>query len=113
MLMSGLTITAQRQEVVDFTYPFWYEPMGMLTLTIPQDNFFLFKPLRGLVWAVYLLSAVIIAALLWFSTIHIIYYRHIERSQQKYTRSDIIWYTIGASVSQGNVHFRWSQWYLL
>ena len=30
MAVAGLTITAERSEVVDFSYPFWFEPAGAL-----------------------------------------------------------------------------------
>ena len=30
MAVAGLTITAERSGVVDFSYPFWFEPAGAL-----------------------------------------------------------------------------------
>ena len=30
MAVSGLTITAQRDTVVDFSHPFWYEPAAIV-----------------------------------------------------------------------------------
>ncbi len=50
MIMSGMTITTQREEVVDFTYPFWEEASAVVVRVNEQPHMFLTKPLRPAVW---------------------------------------------------------------
>ena len=63
MVLTGLTISSEREQVVDFTYPFWEERLGMITLTQPPDQFYLFRPFSGHVWLIYVTIAVAVAIL--------------------------------------------------
>ena len=61
MVLTGLTISSERIEVVDFAYPFWEERLAMITLTEPRHQFYLFKPLTIPVWLLYVFAAVYVA----------------------------------------------------
>ena len=39
MAVAGLTINTERSKVVDFTYPFWFEPSAA-TMHVSDHNFF-------------------------------------------------------------------------
>ena len=64
MILTGLTISSERDEVVDFSFPFFEEKLGMITLTQPQHQFYLFGPLGAYVWLVYIVAAVYVAMLI-------------------------------------------------
>ena len=61
MIWTGMTITAMRQTVVDFSYPYWEERAGMLTSTLPEDPFYIFRPLHTYVWLAFLMVALVSA----------------------------------------------------
>ena len=64
MILTGLTISSERDEVVDFSFPFFEEKLGMITLTQPQHQFYLFGPLGAYVWLVYIVAAVYVAIII-------------------------------------------------
>ena len=45
MILAGLTVTKARSEVVDFTYPFWEEPVGVVVRVTDHKETYFFKPL--------------------------------------------------------------------
>ena len=47
-VMTGLTITGQREAVIDYSYPFWEEPLAMVTLLKAPDPARIFKVRRTL-----------------------------------------------------------------
>ena len=61
--MTGLTISAERQTAVDFSFPFWEERLGLLTVTVKQSNFYLFRPLHAYVWLCYVCMALLVGYL--------------------------------------------------
>ena len=63
MVLTGLTISAEREEVVDFTYPFFEEKLAMITLKHERRQFYLFRPLGTYVWLVYIIAAIYVAIL--------------------------------------------------
>ena len=50
LVAAATTITAERATVVDFSYLYWEERLGMLTGTVSGDPFYMFKPLHVYVW---------------------------------------------------------------
>ena len=60
MVVTGLTISEERENVVDFSYPFWEESVGLITLTRPDDQFYLYKPLKPLVWVCFVCAALFV-----------------------------------------------------
>ena len=56
-----MTISAERETVVDFTYMYWEEKVGMVTGTVPDDPFYMFKPLTTYVWISFAAAALVAA----------------------------------------------------
>ena len=107
MVWSGLTISPAREEVVDFSYPFWEESLGVLTVTKPEEQFFIFRPLHIYVWISYFGLTVMAAVFVRYMESHYSRSEKISRSDEyhalSFTRSDVcIWYTFGAMWNQGN-----------
>ena len=61
--MTGLTVTGERQKVVDFSFPFWIEPVGILSLYEPEDMYKLLRPLSFPVWAGFIGAAFLVGPL--------------------------------------------------
>ena len=103
LFVTGLTISPERASVVDFSYPFWFDSIGMITLTVPEDPFYIFKPLHMYVWVVFIAVAVLAAI---FVMCH-----ERRRFGDKVTRrqspfSDLgecLWYNYGIMWIQGNL----------
>ena len=47
MIVTGLTITKERLEAVDFTYPFWEEPSAVVVRVWDHKEAYFYKPLPG------------------------------------------------------------------
>ena len=47
MIVTGLTITKERLEAVDFTYPFWEEPSAVVVRVWDHKEAYFYKPLQG------------------------------------------------------------------
>ena len=45
IILAGLTVTKARSEVVDFTYPFWEEPVGVVVRVTDHKETYFYKPL--------------------------------------------------------------------
>ena len=52
-------------EVVDFSYAFWDETMGILSGTVKISAFYLLKPLHLSVWMCYVAMAAFVSILLY------------------------------------------------
>ena len=65
MVVAALAITFEREKVVDFSFPFRYETFGMLTTTLSQDQFYLFKPLETSIWLCYICAAALLSSWLY------------------------------------------------
>ena len=117
MVVTGLTISEERETVVDFSYPFWEESVGLITLTRPDDQFYLYKPLKPLVWVCFVCTALFVGlaavgvelktSSLWSLKGHHAF-GHIQES---------CWYMFGAMWNQGasyetyiNLHKRHCVW---
>ena len=62
MILGPVTITAQRTEVVDFTYPYLEEDM-VIGITIPQNSdgmFYIFNSLQWNIWLVIPITILVI-----------------------------------------------------
>ena len=46
MIMAGITISKDRSEVVDFTFPFWTETSGVVVKSVDQREYYFFKSFR-------------------------------------------------------------------
>ena len=62
LIVAGLTISAERESVVDFSYFYWEDKIGMLTGSLPGDPFYMFKPLHIYVWVGLVIAALVTAA---------------------------------------------------
>ena len=95
MVWTGLTISPAREEVVDFSFPFWEESIGMLTATQPEDQFFIFKPLHIYVWVCFIGMPIVTAVLIrYLESFDPTPYDHRDLS---FTRLDTcMFYTVGA-----------------
>ena len=62
LVVAGLTISAERERVVDFSYFYWEDKIGMLTGSLPGDPFYMFKPLHIYVWVGLVIAALVTAA---------------------------------------------------
>ena len=45
MVLASLTVTKERSEVVDFTYPFWVEPIAVVVRVKDIKEIYFYKPL--------------------------------------------------------------------
>ena len=62
MFASALSVSAEREEVIDFSYLIWEQTSAGLLLTQEkQDQFYIFRPLHPYVWVTFGAAAVIIA----------------------------------------------------
>ena len=43
--MAGITVTKARADVVDFTYPFWEEPLAIIVRVVDRKESYFYKPL--------------------------------------------------------------------
>ena len=96
MVLGPMSITPQRETVVDFTYPYWEEATGMLTLTVPGDGFYFLKPLQIYVWCCFV-SILIVAA--WFVRSYEWNILHIKSGFSQLGVS--LWYFYGTMWAQG------------
>ena len=55
-MLAALTITKERSEVVDFTYPYWEEPLAIVVRVWDHKESYFIKPLT---------AQVIIRIILW------------------------------------------------
>ena len=103
MIWTGLTISPAREQVVDFSYPFWEESIGVFTTTKAGDQFFIFRPLSMFVWICFIGMSVATAVSI----------RYLESFYAKYradcilpfTRLDVcLWYTLGGMWNQGMMY---------
>jgi ABC-type amino acid transport substrate-binding protein len=58
LAMSGISITASRQEAVDFTFPIWTEPSCVAIKLYPNNYFYFIDPFKPMVWLCWLLLPV-------------------------------------------------------
>ena len=101
MVLTGLTISAQREAVVDFSYPFWEESVGLLTLTEHQDEFYIIKPLKFSVW-LSLMGTALLAAL-FAGVLETKSWKSKPADPKKLIKNftKYLWYTFGAIWYQG------------
>ena len=100
MVWTGLTISPAREEVVDFSFPFWEESIGMLTATQPEDQFFIFRPLHIYVWVCFIGMPIATAVLMYF--LESLDPKSEDNNVRSFTRLDTcIFYTFGAILYQG------------
>ena len=103
MVWTGLTISPAREEVVDFSYPFWEEYIGILTSTKTKETFFIFRPLHVYVWIGFIGMAVVTAVFV--QKLESLDTRLEEHHVSSFTRFDVcLWYTFGAMWNQGNMY---------
>ena len=99
----GLTITADRKTVVDFSVPFWEEPTVVLLKHSAKDTklFSLFKPLHWMVWVVAVLHVLSAAAFIFLIT----WLRHHAvgtTSDPMASFWSCVWYSLGVWLQQGD-----------
>ena len=61
LVVAGMTISVEREEVVDFSYLFWEEKLGMLTGTVSGYPFYMLRPIHAYIW-LSIMAVVVIAA---------------------------------------------------
>ena len=102
MVWTGLTISPAREEVVDFSYPFWEEYTGILTTTKTEEQFFIFRPLHTYVWMCFMGMAIVTAVFV--QQLESLDARSEEYHVLSFTRVGVcLWYTLGAMWNQGNI----------
>ena len=101
MVFTGLTISASRETVVDFSYPFFEERLGMMTRTVPEDPFYQFKPLSTLVWVCYVATALVIALMIRLQENLALAVGSINSKGYFSKISRSLWYFVGAVWFQG------------
>ena len=100
MVWTGLTISPAREEVVDFSFPYWEEAIGLLTATKPEDQFFIFRPLHMYVWVCFIGMPIITAVLIRY--LESFYPISEDNHDLSFTRLDVcMFYTFGAILYQG------------
>ena len=67
--LTGLTITQEREVVVDFTYPFWTDMQAFGVLYVESATPLLLRPLSRDVWMTYFAMAIFISIVLWSSEV--------------------------------------------
>ena len=103
IVLTGLTISTERESVIDFSYPFHEERTGLLTLTLPSDPFFVFKPLRVHIWVSFLAAAILIGTLVQISEKCASNTLITQGHAPLMPLFDRLWYTVGAMWNQGTV----------
>lgn len=101
MVAAPLTISPLREEVVDFSYPFWHESIGMLTLTLPQDQVYILKPLRTAVWICYFTSTFLVAVFLYIYEVKLNVMKKYIKTTPLAGIGDCIWHSLCISTFQG------------
>ena len=104
MVVAGMTITSERETVVDFTYLYWEDKIGMLTGTLPDDPYYMFKPLHIYVWVSFAASALVAAI---GATCYETWSVRIGVTSTKGFLLPLypLWYTVSALWLQGNFSF--------
>lgn len=98
MIVAGLIVSFEREKVVDFSYPFWYENIGMLTATFSEDQFYIFKPLEISIWLCYICAALSVSSWLYLPAIK----TESEKTEPGAVRFiDCVWYTLRIAACQG------------
>ena len=97
MVISGLTITTQREEVVDFTYPFWDEPTAVMFKVDPKDQFFITSPLKNEVWLTLIGAGILCVLTVGFMEVCVIK----KKAKSSKILQESSWYIIGAQFMQG------------
>ena len=111
MILGTLSITPEREAVLDFTYPIWEEATGMITLTVRGGEFYIFKPLHIYVWCCYI-SVWFVVALFVRSYEFSATFWGFLRSKSSFTRLDAaLWYLYGAIWGQGTPEQVNCMWY--
>ena len=102
MVWTGLSISPAREEVIDFSYLFWEEHIGLLTNTEAKEQFFIFRPLHIYVWICFIGMAVITAVCV--RQLESLGAKSEEYHVLSFTRFGVcLWYTFGAMWTQGNL----------
>ena len=101
LVMAPLSITGEREAVVDFSYPFWWDSLGMMTMTIEHDVFYLVKPLHIYVWMCYVIILLVAAQLVSFSESWAVSLG-INRDTSPFCHlKESVWYLFGTMWNQG------------
>ena len=101
MMVSALSVSAEREEVIDFSYLIWEQTSAGLLLTVPQDQFYIFRPLHLYVWLTFVAAAIITAVVMsqLERTRVGAMYENLPWSFSRLRNS--LWYTYGAMFYQG------------
>ena len=105
--LTGLTVTYERDTVVDFTYPFWSDMQAFGVLYEESGIPLLLRPLSRDVWMTYFATAVFLSVVLWGSevlTLNVTAQSKVSVDKTitpKYR--DVFMYVVGAVLSQGEM----------
>ena len=108
LVLGALSITSERETVVDFSYPIWEEAVGMITLTVLDDQLYLFKPLHVHVWLSYATVMLLAAWLVMLYESWVVNAGMVQGRGPFSHTSTCLWYMYGAMWAQGKVH-PWGQ----
>ena len=102
MQVSALSVTAEREIVIDFSYLIWEQTSAAMLLTQEKkDQLYLFRPLHMYVWVSFAAAAIVIAvATSQYERVGIHGTYGNSRGRLSQLRNSL-WYTYGAMFYQG------------
>lgn len=112
LAVAGMTITYSREEVIDFTKPFWNLGITILfrkPMAPPAELFKFLSPFTSELWA-YVLAVYIVVSVMMFVIARLTPYEwdnpypcdvHNEALENQFGIMNSLWFTIGALMQQG------------
>ncbi|KAI0208463.1 Glutamate receptor ionotropic, delta-1 [Lamellibrachia satsuma] len=102
MAAAGLTITADRRTAVDFSFPYWEEPSGILIRRPGEGSkiLSLLKPLQWSVWVAIIFEVLLAAGVIYVCTACTNHLTTRHRDTTMTSFENCLWYTFGALVNQ-------------
>ena len=99
-----VTITAERETVVDFTIPYWEEPSGVLIRRPDEGSevLKLLKPLQWSVWVTVILLFLLSSCVMYAYTVCTNRLSTRQRDRTMTSFRNCLWYSFSALVNQGN-----------
>lgn len=113
LAVAGMTITYSREEVIDFTKPFWNLGITILfrkPMAPPAELFKFLSPFTSELWA-YVLAVYIVVSVMMFVIARLTPYEwdnpypcdvHNEALENQFGIMNSLWFTIGALMQQGS-----------
>jgi len=99
---AALTITAERETVVDFSFPYWEEPSGVLIRRPAEGSKLLnlLKPLQWSVWLTVIVEVLLASVVIYACTACANHLAARQRDTTMTSFENCLWYSFGALVNQ-------------